>query len=199
MIIALDIDGTIRDFISELRIQYMIDYPDGWCNEVIKTWELDSYFSIGKDIYKYAFDYRGYEIMKNAEPYIGAWRFVANLKENHDIYLTTTQSEWNCVRGTVIWIDEHQIPNNGLFFTPDKTLLNADILIDDYHVNLNKWAETGRIAICIQRPWNRDIKEWHDNVAFASNYEAVLNLVKYYNKHPEELRNEPSNGVGNWT
>ena len=191
MIIALDIDGTIRDFIGKLNECYDRDFPNETRTEVVNTWELDKHYSIGVNIYEYAFHNNGYEIMKDANLYNGAYEFILNLMYNLEdhTYLATTQSDWDCVRGTIEWIGNKNIPHSGLFISPDKTLLKADILIDDYHKNLNAWAKTGRKAICIERPWNRERTDWHKNVDFGNGYEGVLDVIKYYKEHPEELRN----------
>lgn len=194
MIIALDIDGTIRDFIGSLNWYYDKDYPDHIRVPVVKSWDLGRYYPLGYEIYDYAFKKHGYDIMKNALPYDDARWFCKQLYsvDNEKILtdhliLATSQRNADCKKATIEWLAYYSIEYADIYFSSRKELLNADILIDDYHVNLNKWAETGRKAICIQRPWNQDIKDWHKNVGFASCYEAILDIVKHYNKHPEEL------------
>ena len=182
MLIALDLDGTIRDFIGELNYYYDLDFPNETRSEVVKTWELENSYSIGKKIYDYAFVKRGCEIMTTARIYMGAVAFVKELAKNHEIVLATSQRNMACKLGTLEWINKYDLPHVGIFFSDKKELLRADILIDDYHKNLNAFAETGRKAICINRPWNQHVEGWNKNVSFAQTYTDVLDVVRYNNE-----------------
>ena len=155
MVIAVDVDGVLRDFITQLQIQYKIDHPD-YEPVPVTAWGLDQFFPIGRKIWNYAFYERGKEIFENAPAYFGALEFIHNLKKlNHTVIICTTQPIYN-EEYTAAWLRKNGFEYDGIFFTKYKGLLKADILLDDAVHNLCEFAEEGGDAVCMDRPWNQE-------------------------------------------
>lgn len=162
MIIALDVDGVLRDFNGSLDRVYRKWNPTHGPSIEPYEWDLSASYPECVDINKFAFVEHAKEIFSEAEPYPGAVHFANRLYRDHNVVITTMQFE--AMRPVLLdWLQRHRIPYHSLMFTREKYLVDADVLIDDNPEFLMDWVrETGKPAIQMLRSWN-----------------AVLNNAKY--------------------
>lgn len=153
--IGLDIDGVLRDFSGMLDRVYSRSYPDHIVPE-IGGWDLHKSYPIGDDIYRFAFEEHGDEIMSRADAYQGARWFVNEiLGRGHRVVLVTTQPE-NLRIPTLVWLLRNGLADLQICFLSDKSLARVDVLLDDHTKNLASVAEAETLPVAFDRPWNTD-------------------------------------------
>jgi 5'(3')-deoxyribonucleotidase len=59
-----------------------------------------------------------------------------------------------------------------------KTLVPADILVDDKRENLLEWAADGRTAIRFSRPWNNGFGYEGTGIIPARDWKEVVEIVR---------------------
>jgi 5'(3')-deoxyribonucleotidase len=152
--IGLDLDGVIRDFIGKLNDLYDIDYPEG-TRVPVTDWDISKAYSIGREIFYYAYIERGLEITRDALPYEGALEFYYELLNRGDVWIVSNQRNKFMQTGTAEWIARYLSGQRGIIYTGNKNLSMLDVLIDDYPKNLTNFHGD---TYCIARPWNKDYR-----------------------------------------
>lgn len=154
--VLLDLDGVIRNFVKGVEDVYKREYPDHVIKEVVSR-ELHNYFPIGEGINEFIKDKFSDEILLNAPAYPGAIGAIAKWEDQFEIVIVTAQPpEWRY--STYSWIGKHHLPVNEVKIIFDKHTVDGFALLDDFQDNLELFAQTGRLAVCMDQPWNRDWK-----------------------------------------
>lgn len=151
--IGLDLDGTIRDFIGQLNYYYDKDYPNQTRPDQPYGWDLSKYYSVGKKIFDYAYNTRGWDITTYAQPYKDAIKFYNDLLSQGDVWIITNQRNAGMRDGTLKWIEKYLSGYAGIIFTENKNLSFLDYLIDDYVKNLDNFHGE---SLCVKRDWNHE-------------------------------------------
>jgi len=171
MKIALDIDGVLRDFCSQLIKVYKEDFPD---HEVkpIGTWYFETSFPIGKANYKYYVE-QGERIFRDAPMYDGAVEFVDSLKNlGHSIIYLTNQPR-GLESATAYWIAKNLPEVDGIVISKNKFLFDFDILLDDAPHNIKECFANGKQAVFYTQKWN----EAEDGYSRVNSYNDFLELI----------------------
>lgn len=154
--VLLDLDGVIRDFVKSVKKVYKREYPDHAIKEVVSR-ELHNYFPIGERINEFIKDKFGEEILLNAPEYPGAIDGLRKWEDKFEIVIVTAQpDDWRY--STYSWIGNHYLPVNEVKIIYEKHTVDGFALLDDFPDNLELFAKTGRLAVCMDRPWNQDWK-----------------------------------------
>ena len=152
--LLIDLDGVIRDFIKQLENVYIREYPDHSVKRVISR-ELHKFFPIGNDIYQFLEDQFGDEIVLNAPPYPGAIEALRKWEKDFELVIVTAQPD-NWRYATFAWIGNHRIPTNEVKIIFEKHTVDGFALLDDFTDNLELFAKTNRLAVCLDQPWNQN-------------------------------------------
>ena len=173
--IGMDCDGVLRDFPKSLVETYKMHYPK---HDVVpvKEWDkysLDSYFPVGKDIYKFFTEEHPLSIYSMAQPYPGVRGQLSELKEKYRVVIVSYQPTKHIEDLTREWLRNYGLQGATEIFIKDKSKVEGlDVLIDDCTENLQavRKAATTTIPMALDRPWNQDwdgvrihnIKEAHE-------------------------------------
>ena len=159
--LALDIDAVLADLQTEWLYRYNLDYKDNLKAEQILSWGMDEYVKpeCGKRIYDYLLDDNLYT---NVNPIPGALQAVNKMRDLFTRVIFCTMSPFPKMGRKFQWLIDNKFfeyynygdPEMDYIETRDKSLINADYLIDDYFVNL---ANFQRYGIIFTQPWNKDI------------------------------------------
>ena len=151
--VLIDLDGVTRDFIGSLVEAYKKEFPRHQVKQV-NSRHLENFFPIKEEIYK--FMGAGYieEIMENAAPFSGAIEALNRWASEFEIVIVTAQPEASR-SSTFTWIGKHKIPTNEVHISYYKSEIDGIALLDDFVDNLEDFAATGRLAVCLDQPWNQ--------------------------------------------
>ncbi len=94
-------------------------------------------------------------------PYPGVLRSLERLVEaGHSIHLITARgwlAHGKVIKGhTIRWLEAWEVPYSSLTFAQDKTILMADVFIDDSPRNIDALIAAKRAVRIVSRPWNAD-------------------------------------------
>lgn len=159
--IAMDVDGTVADLISVWLSWYNRDYNDSLYPSNITDWAIHKFVKCGRDIYKYL---EMPEIYEHVKPYHGALDFVNTIRKDYSIIWVTHATEGHAGRKKN-WLREHGFLGLYDYYieTKDKSDIPADLLFDDYIVNVENFkGRLGRgLGYLIRRHWNENIQRYH--------------------------------------
>lgn len=184
MKIGVDCDGTFRDILSKLCDVYKQEYPDHVTLPVTE-WELEKFFPIGKEIYKFAFQDFAKEIFLNAPPYPHAIKALRDLrKKGHTIHILTYQNQYTSF-WTAYWLHVHGIPYDELRMWINDTSKHGsgkestyyDLYVDDCDFNIERLVQNGKVVVRMERPWNSPVPKEFGHV---TNLKEFINIVDYY-------------------
>lgn len=178
-IIAVDVDGVCADLHYEWLRRYNAEYNDTLTINGIHQWEMTLAVKpeCGKSIYKYLSQPDLYE---NVPLIPGAIEGVRALREKgyRVVFVTSctkgmTDQKWG-------WLERHGFLEAGsrgnadLVVAHDKSLINANLLIDDYDGNFTGWNGYG---ILFSAPYNVSF-ETPANIVRAEHWGEAVELVQ---------------------
>lgn len=177
-VIAVDVDGVCADLHVEWLKRYNAEYGDTLTVADIHQWEMVTAVKpeCGKSIYKYLSQP---DLYANVPVIEGAKEGVAALREKgyRVIFVTSctkgmTDQKWE-------WLERHGFLVSGsrgnadLVIAHDKSLIQANLLIDDYDGNFNGWNSYG---ILFSAPYNAAFDP-PCNIVRADNWKTIVQLV----------------------
>jgi 5'-nucleotidase len=182
MIIAIDVDGVVVDLVTQVLAIYNARYVDDIPVEKITDWDIDQFVKpeCGMKIYE-IFEAPG--IYDFVEPFPGALNTINWLREvgHRVVFVTTPAPGTEGVKQK--WLIQHgflPLPSYGYSSdyveARDKSLIAADLLLDDNYDNVLKFPGIG---VLMEQPWNRNkpygwrVKNWHD---FGKKFESFRSL-----------------------
>lgn len=100
----------------------------------------------------------------------------ALIRQGHKVYLATA-THYKNFAWKIEWLSKHYsfFDHKNVIRIMDKSLLNADVMIDDHLDNLiNNVCE----RICIDKPWNRSSsKDYAYNIYRVSHWSKIPNVI----------------------
>jgi 5'-nucleotidase len=155
--LLIDMDSVICDLMTEWHRRYNEDYDDTLSVEDLECWQSEKYVKeeCGKKIYEYL-DQSGLFI--NLEPLPNAIEVLERLSKQHEILIVTSSRTYAYTEKEK-WVEKHLpfIGARNLIFTHRKEMVVGDVLFDDAPHNLIAFSETGRKAIAMDYPYNRNV------------------------------------------
>jgi hypothetical protein len=179
--IIVDCDGILRQFIRALQEKYSQVYPNHWIKTPITRWELHPFFQLGQGIYDFAFhDYAEDVFYKLAEPYdgaISAFNFIVENSKSSDYFMLVTAQNITCEQWTKKWLFDYQvIPDETIYVRDikDKLALDYDIILEDCPYTLEESFNLGKLTVCMDRPWNKQINPAIPRISHISEFDKYL-------------------------
>ena len=165
-IALIDLDGTVADY-DKSMIRYMnsIRHPDELPYEgrlLVKGKEIEpAYIEARRKMIQ-----RMPGFWRNLDKLRMGFEVVSVLKGigfNLHVLTKGPTSSPNAWSEKVEWCAEH-LPEASVTISDDKSLVYGRILVDDWPPYFNAWLEKRPrgLVICVEHPWNKDIK--HPNV-----------------------------------
>ncbi|MFC0213105.1 5'(3')-deoxyribonucleotidase [Paenibacillus chartarius] len=158
MRLLIDMDSVIVDLMSVWFDKYNADYNDHLSVDALLSWNTELYVKpeCGEKIYEYL-DETG--LFRALQPLPHAIDVLQRLKANHDIVIVSS-SRTHAFSDKEFWVEQHLpfIGKTNLIFSHRKELICGDLLFDDAPHNLKAFSGTGRLAVAMDYPYNRDVK-----------------------------------------
>ena len=155
--LLIDMDSVIVDLMTEWFQRYSQAYDDDLTVDSILCWQTEKYVKpeCGAKIYDFL-DEPG--LFRHLKPLPGAIETLKRLSEDFDI-LIVTASRTHAYTEKEQWVEEHLpfIGKRNLIFSHRKDMIRGDVLFDDAPPNLRAFAATGRLAVAMDYPYNRDV------------------------------------------
>jgi 5'-nucleotidase len=155
--LLIDMDSVICDLMTEWHNRYNQDYNDHLTVDQLKCWNSEKYVKpeCGLKIYDYLNEPG---LFLNLQPLPNAIEVLERLHLEYDI-LIVTSSVSNAFAEKERWVEKHLpfIGKYNLVFSHRKSMISGDLLFDDAPHNLIEFSSTGRMAIAMDYPYNRDI------------------------------------------
>lgn len=204
MRVGIDLDGVCYDFVGALTRFARVLYPDadfphptGW--DFFKDqwgWTTEQYLRVfGAGVLEGNIFWRG-------APSEGCVDALNELRElGHEVVIVTHRDHPEpevakaMRRATLYWLQNHDIPVDGILFKGVKTNTGIDVLVDDAPHNIKAAWDADETVLAFDQPWNRDVDlpvlraySWTDVVS------AVESLDRFYRDIEERVGDFP--GVG---
>lgn len=186
MVLGIDVDGVLRNFVAEVLKIYNSESDKKLKHEDIKAWNIEGYIGITYEEFKNKYIIENSHLtFGSALPYeLDIAKKIRNLKyDGHSIHIVTSQ--WpETQKHTIDWLVANEIEYDSLHFTPNRSMVKTDILIDDRTSNLIEVETlTDTISVCMDRPWNKDYKGFR-----VKDFGEFINLVKNTNLLKEFMK-----------
>jgi len=178
--IAFDQDQVLADLLTEWVSRYNTEYNDNLRPEDIKNWNWHNLVKpeCGKKIYNYLDDPNLFENLPCVD---GSQETLYELSKHYEIFVVT--APWNIgnVKPKYKWLKKNFpfINEKNYVFTRNKSVVNADWLVDDKEENFHGFKGT---PILYDAPHNRNV----------SGYIRLMNMkeVKEFFMQQEECNRE---------
>jgi 5'(3')-deoxyribonucleotidase len=160
--IAVDLDGVCYEWHRTVR--YMFNEYKGYNLPPVDSW-WDTWWAPKEKGYINAEDVNwlfteGIDLglFRYGHVTTGAVVGLRKLVDAGHRLLVATHRPTRAVPDTLAWLHYLDIPWSGVHIISDetsKTIVDADILLDDKTENCMDWAESQRTALLFDRPWNQ--------------------------------------------
>ena len=167
--IGWDLDGCIAQWVQGMRQKIQKDFLPS--NKFLTyepcRWPLWECWGIDKAEFTQHFTnaVEQHHMFLDCDPYPGGIEAVHAIAEKgHSLHVVTDRGMFEqAPTDTIKWLKKHGIYDlfSSITFTGDKSVVNLDILIDDYYTNCEVVSGNGVYPILIDRPWNRVIDDAH--------------------------------------
>lgn len=153
--VMFDIDGVLRDFISEWRRGWTEHFGNPpVCDD--SAWEQLAQAAIAqgmtaKEGYRLIFDEWGWELMTKAKPYEYAKRAVEHFWfYGWSVIMGTHQMNNSTIEATKLWLAHHEIPYDHLVITDNKAAIRADVYFEDKPTTIRALVERYPDAVVVR-------------------------------------------------
>lgn len=171
MIIAVDVDGVIIDTISEILRRYNHDYNDHLTCVEILEWDVSKFVKpvCGKEIFSY---FEVPDVYRSALPIENAHIGICALRAmNHRVIFVTTAAPGTYgVKQGILTERGYLQDGKDYIECADKSLIRADVLVDDGIHNLRAFRGE---HIIFDQPWNTN-----DSISGAWRAHSWLQVVR---------------------
>ncbi len=172
--ILVDVDGVVADLMPEWLRLYNEEWVDNLLPKDITGWDIAQFVKekCGKDVYKYLdtpflYDY--------VSPVDGAISSIHWLRQHgYDVRFVTSgvrESKIHWLGQQGLLLDEHYLSSRDVIVAHDKSVIKADIMIDDNISNCNGFSG---VSILFAQPWNTSPQTGHYR---ADNWPDVIQYL----------------------
>ena len=167
--IILDCDDVLFNT-NEIALEHQNKkYGSNYTIEDLSTWGLTGNEILDERLKLFSDP----DFVKNQPLYPGAWEFVEELCSFADVsFATAVPPQCMSARAERI-IKEFDVPAEKVIIASDKSLLQADYLLDDSAKNIEN--SSAKHPVLFRRPWNYSIS----GITSVSKYDDFICFVRY--------------------
>lgn len=163
MRVGIDLDGVCYDFAGSLR-EFLVSAGVRFKHQCPNPTRWEFYEDWGFTLKEFlTWCHRGVEagtVFTHGDPFLGVREAFERIKAaGHSIHIVTDRSfgkHGASEAATRRWLDSHGLPFDSLTFTPDKTVVRLDTMVDDKLANYEALTEAGVRTWLLTRPWNQE-------------------------------------------
>jgi len=177
MKILIDCDNILNNLTEVVLKIYNEDWNDNLKMDDIVKYQIENFIKqpAKEKFYKYFTQKR---VWKQISPIADSIKYINKLREDgHDLYLCTKTEPYNAYKKSEWCFRNYGFkPRKNFLCVPDKTMIRADILIDDCLDNFGGQD----YSIVLDYPWNRNTDD--ENIIRASSWKEIYNIICLINK-----------------
>lgn len=181
--IAFDMDGVIVDLLPKWLELYNIIWDDNLEVDDIKSWRVKEFVKPeAKDVLENMLKLPNFYL--DLKPIDGSIEMInhiiENMSDNIEVLIVTNPFVRESIGQKIDWIKKY-IPNfplENLMFVANKSLADADVLIDDSYENIENFVNNSinKFGIIYHMPYNKE-KELKSNMAIATNWDDIYRFL----------------------
>ena len=176
-VVCCDMDNCLNNLIEQMLKMYNDKYGTNYTQEDVHTYELEESFHL-EEAEKMKELFLEKELWDNLVPVEKAqWGLQSLINRGYDVYIVTATHADNFA-WKVAWIKKyfHFFDEKNIIRIHDKSLIAADVLIEDCYANLVE-SRCFTERVLLDYPWNQSDKDWIFGINRAYNWEDVVRFV----------------------
>lgn len=185
-IVCCDMDNVLNNLVEEMLKMYNNKYETNYTQEDVHTYELEESFHL-EEAEKMKELFLEKELWDSLIPVEKAqWGLQSLTNRGYDVYIVTATHADNFA-WKVPWFKKYFpfFDEQNIIRIHDKSLIAADVLIEDCYDNLVKSNHfTDRVLL--DYPWNQSNKDYVYGINRAYNWEDIVRFVNKIYKERQE-------------
>lgn len=171
-ILVFDMDNVICDLQNVWLALYNKLYNDHARKEDIKGYDIHNYVKYGPLIYKLIENDHVFRRLPPLPDAIDGLKYL--MQQGHKVQICSA-AEGLQIEGKLDWLRFYlpEIKQEDIFFTMDKSIMEADFMFDDAPHNL--YTSSCRTPVLFSQPWNRNCKDF----ITVHNWKEIIRLVEH--------------------
>lgn len=177
--ILVDMDSILADFCGGLTAIYNAKHGTSLDTSYFTDW--DTRLPNGHTMFDYFSRpgfFRSLPVIPGSQFSLKNWIY-----QGHEVIVVSTATLTNAPSEKYEWLKEHfqWIPRDNIVFAKRKYLVRGDVLIDDYHLNVEEWKKhnPSGLALGIEYEYNRPQADKFDYLFDGyENYEAAWHRIR---------------------
>jgi 5'-nucleotidase len=173
--IGVDLDGVCYEFVHDARVvcaEHLGVATDALPE--VTQWDFFEQWGLTpEEFWRIWFkDVERGRAWNNRPPTEGATEALTSLRDRgHTIHIVTSRKGGEAA--TMSWISKHDLPYDTVTIGRDKTVVNIDLLLDDWEGNYLEVTQAGGHCVLFDQPWNRHVIEaprvhgWADFIRYV--------------------------------
>jgi 5'(3')-deoxyribonucleotidase len=150
--IAFDMDGVLADLVTPWLAWINERFGDNLTYQNLNGYRIQDQSRGGKAVQEFLYLSHTYE---HVQPIPGMLKVMASVRERGDRVIVATKASHNpnMIQGKMAWFRRHVpwLRDEDIMFIQDKSLVRADMLIDDDPRNLVTWHSA---KVLVTHPYN---------------------------------------------
>ena len=198
-IFAIDCDEVLRQTLDKMIALYNEHFKDNKTRNDISDFKVDKSFpeiqaQTGITASQWFFQDHSSDLFLDTEAFPNIKKDIDTLRTFGKVIILTHQKTYKNKMDTLLWLEKNGIECDGICFLKDKTLLNADYLIDDNDWNFKN--SNAKHGILIDAPYNKNmdlglilkssychsITRQHSLHDFVKNFKKAITAIKHAQK-----------------
>ena len=185
---AVDVDDVLRSLLCNMVLLYNEEFGEALTCEDVDDYSVEKSFP--KVVEKYGnatewfFKLNAEKLFRESEPIEGAVEAINRLGKYGDVYIVTKQHGLLNKIYALEWLEKAGIRYNAVCFVEDKSIIQCDYLIDDYHENFRGMkCSTG---VVINAPYNEDVSDDYlreiSECEQFRRFDSIADFVEFFEK-----------------
>ncbi len=187
MKIAVDVDGVLADVIVTWLDIYNAEHHKSVTKDQVNHWDFFGSLGIDRVEFDRIFElaWKNWRDIPPCETMLS--QKVRDLSKLGKVSIVTARST-SSIPSVKAWLSDKKISYNDMIvvdYGPLKSALEFDVFIDDSPLNAKNIAESGKLILLFDQPWNRDISG--EGIIRISGFpEAIATITHLLQKEGKE-------------
>ncbi|MBP5724369.1 MAG: hypothetical protein J6X18_12460 [Bacteroidales bacterium] len=185
---AVDVDDVLRSLLCNMVVLYNEEFGENLTCEDVDDYSVEKSFpkvvEKSGNATEWFFKLNAEKLFRESEPIEGAVEAINRLGKYGEVYIVTKQHGLLNKIYALEWLEKASIRYNAVCFVEDKSIIQCDYLIDDYHENFRDMkCGTG---VIINAPYNEDVSDEYlreiSECEEFRRFDSIADFVEFFEK-----------------